>query len=189
MQDTHLFIHYWNAELIIRICRRILEQISVKYFDLSGYYTIVLTENVTKPIRLSRRIFADLWAAHIINVNILWFKDISSSAVYTFFPYTKHHCDNVQPVLWDYFVDGHFTKNKSIFASKLDNFHGCPLALATHHAPPYVIIAGTTTNDLDGIEGTLFKHVSSKLNFRTVIYPNTRNYSELIFFEMVGRFG
>lgn len=180
---------FQNAKLITYICRRISKHISVKYFDLSGYYTIVLTERVKEPYKLSRIIFADLWSAHIINVNIISFENFTSSSVFTFFPYTADHCNNARPVLWDYFIDGHFTKNKPIFASKFANFHGCPLTLATYNVPPYVMLNrfpnGTASTELDGIEGLLYRTLSKKMNFQTVIFPDNRNFTAREYFDMV----
>lgn len=126
---------------------------------------------------------------HIINVNIISFENITSSPVFTFFPYTEDYCNDVRPVLWDYFIDGHFTKNKPIFASKFENFHGCPLTLATYNVPPYVILNrfpnGTISSELDGIEGLLYRTLSKKMNFRIVIFPDSRNFTAREYFDKV----
>lgn len=163
----------------------------MKYFDHAGYYTIVLTECVEEPHELIKTIFTDLWSLHIINVNILSFQNIESgSSVFTFFPYSENDCDDVRPVLWDYFADNHFTMNTQIFATKLDNFYGCPIMLGTYDLPPYMILTrlpnGTVSPYIDGIEGTLFRVLSEKMNFRPVIieilgkYLDARQYFDMV---------
>lgn len=163
--------------------------LSVKYFDHSGFYTIVLTEHVKEPYELIQNIFADLWSLHIINVNVLSFESIESgTSVFTFFPYSERYCDEVRPVLWDYFTDEQFTLNKEIFATKLDNFHGCPITLATYNVPPYVILTkfANGTTYANGIEGSLFTALSQKLNFRkTIIALNGTYLNSELYFNMV----
>lgn len=178
------------------IHRRIFKELSTEYFDYSGYYTIVLTGHVEKTSahQMIKSILTDLWSLHIINVNILSFENAESGAsVFTFFPYSENHCDAVQPVLWDYYIDGHFTQNKDIFATKLDNFYGCPITLVTYNVPPYVILQqlpnGTTSPNMDGIEGILFLVLSHKLNFRTVLLTSSGKYAKASSnFEMVNLF-
>lgn len=173
--------------------RRIFEVLSVEYFNHAGYYTIVLTERVEEPEELIKSILTDLWSLHIINVNILSFKSFESgSYIFTFFPYSENYCDQVQPVLWDYFADGNFTMNKEIFATKLDNFYGCPITLGAYDFPPYIILTqfpnGTTSPITDGIEGILFRVLSQKMNFRTqIVHLMSGTYlSSEQYFDLVG---
>lgn len=191
IQSEYLLFKHIHHDLIQlnSIYRRIFQKLSVKYFDHSGYYTIVLTERMEEPYELIKSIFTDLWSLHIINVNILSFEDIESgSSVFTFFPYAEDYCDDIRPVLWDYFIDGHFTLNKDIFATKLTNFHGCPITLATYEIPPYVMLTHhpNRTTTLDGIEGILFSVLSRRLNFRPVIITVPGKYlSTDMYFDMV----
>lgn len=147
----------------------------------AGYYTIVLTERTKEPHELVKSIFTDLWSLHIINVNILLFENVESgSSVFTFFPYAENYCDEVRPVLWDYFIDGHFTLKKEIFATKLDNFYAPPDVILTHFSNE------TTSPYMAGIEGILFRVLSRKLNFRPVINSATGPYlSATVCLDMV----
>lgn len=173
------------------ICRRIFEEFSVKYFNKAGFYTIVLTERVEQPHEMIKSIFTDLWSRHVINANVLSFEDFGSgSSVYTFFPFSENHCDEIWPVLWDYFADGHFTRNKEIFATKLDNFHGCPITMGTYNLPPYMILTrhpnGTVSPRTDGIEGVLFQVLSQTMNFRPVVIEIKGKYLDsTLYFDMV----
>lgn len=175
-----------------RLRRRIFNEKSKNCFDHSGYYTIVLTQRTTEPYNLLKQIFQELWFLHIVNVNVLSFENADAgTSVFTFFPYSEEFCDDVRPVLWDYFVDDHFTLNDgALFARKLDNFHGCSLSMATFHSPPYMLLNGiengTTPARLEGIEGLLFDVLAQKLNFRPVItilpgvFPNASLYFDVV---------
>lgn len=130
---------------------------------------------------------------HVINVNVLTFENSESgTSVFTFFPYSENHCGVVRPVLWDYYTDGRFMNDSEVFVKKLDNFYGCPLTLGTYNIPPYVILRQypneTIPPILQGFEGILFRVLSQKLNFRTVIiiaegqYLNSLDNFEMVYF-------
>ena len=73
--------------------------------------------------------------------------------LYTGFPYECGRCGNVTDVtLLDEWrlLNGTFIHNANLFPMKnTDNFHGCQIRVASFGIPPYIILAGNST-DSDG---------------------------------------
>lgn len=66
-----------------------------------------------------------------------------SILMYTFFPYTAEHCENVLPIVYNEF-NGTFIQNVPIFPEKFQNLFRCPLKVATYNFPPFVMLTGMT---------------------------------------------
>lgn len=163
-------------------------------FDYTGYYTIILTtaaSNEKQDFDIIKKIFSDCWQAYITNVIALVSMDDGKVvAIYTYFPYTEHHCALVRPEIVNYFYVANetfqFPLNASLFPSKMKNLHKCPLFVATFPLEPYMIlnIAANGSVEMDGIDGNVVDALSREMNFspnvmcpekheaRGVIYEN-----------------
>lgn len=144
-------------------------------FDYSGYYTIVVTEfNEQMNHSIIQYILDDCWKRHITNVIILVpQKDENSEArLYTYFPFTRFHCEKVVPVIWNYFDKGHFVYwKKELFPQKIKNLYQCPLTVVTVEIRPYIFIAGFQANNtlmVQGIDANLMHVLSAKMNFKLI---------------------
>lgn len=85
--------------------RRIYERMSESCFDYTGLYTVVLTESSRYQYETITSILQDCWALHIINVVVLVsIHPQARTAVYTYFPFTRFHCEAVAPVILNYYV-------------------------------------------------------------------------------------
>lgn len=85
--------------------RRIYERMSESCFDYTGMYTVVLTESSRYQYETITRILQDCWALNIINVVVLVsIHPQARTAVYTYFPFTRFHCEAVAPVILNYYV-------------------------------------------------------------------------------------
>lgn len=87
--------------------------------------------------------------------------------VYTFFPFTKHRCEHVEPVVVNYFNDTGFKYNFNVFEKKFNNLHSCNIHVGASNYYPYTFVTRTATEkySLDGIEGQLLNEISRAMNF------------------------
>lgn len=139
------------------------------------------------------RIFHDCWKYHMINVNVLRFEPNDHQVfVYTYFPYTPNHCEYIESTFL--LSMGNHSKSiekkrrkgspkkpqplKDFFPKKFQNFHKCPLLLATYTIPPYMILqkSGDGTYTTNGIEGNLFREMAASLNFHPMVRVSQGTY-------------
>lgn len=158
-------------------------------YDFIGFYTIVLTEYIINVREIVQNILDDCWSLYIANVIVLApTQDYKQVLSHTFFPYTPEYCECVQPIVVDRFENGKFTRGHSVplFPDKFRNFHQCPLTLSSYNFTPFIIIIPQPngTYYIDGIEGTIIRVISQRLNFtvnflasRTNILKNITNSS------------
>ncbi|KAG4066557.1 hypothetical protein HA402_007193 [Bradysia odoriphaga] len=160
-------------------------------FDYTGFYTIVLTKLWRNQYIIISKILNDCWSVYITNVMIVVSMESeldSRSAIYTYFPYTLHHCEKTAPVVLNYFINNSFLYDTDHFPDKLKNMYKCPLTLVTHNVTPFMILY-RNHNDrsyrTEGIDGITFRVLSQQLNFTPIIeVPNKTNGSSY-FMEMV----
>lgn len=91
--------------------------------------------------------------------------------MYTFYPFTEHHCDHVEPVIVNYFNKNQFKYSLNIFADKFKNMYKCNLTVSISNFPPWTIITKKIDGkfDINGIEGTLIHDITRAMNFTLVI--------------------
>lgn len=137
-------------------------------FDFQGTYLIVLTGiNERLPNDELKAIFNLLWKKFIVNVNILLLQTESKASLFTFFPYTKHYCAEVHPVLWNTFDNGQFRVRSNFYPEKINNLFGCSLNIASFDAPTMVI--KKLLNDeysFKGVDGNLLEILANRMNFK-----------------------
>lgn len=112
----------------------------------------------------------------------------SRSAIYTYFPYTPYHCEKVEPVILNYFINNTFVYDIDHFPDKLKNMHQCPLTLVTHNVTPFMILYRKENGEgyrTDGIDGITFRVLSQQLNFTPIIEVPTEANGSSVFMEMV----
>lgn len=156
-------------------------------YDYIGFYTIVLTEYIINNKDIVRKILNDCWTLYIANVIVLTpTQDYKQVLSHTFFPYTPEYCEGVEPLLIDHFENGTFSSGLPLFPDKFRNFHKCPLTLSSYNFTPFIIIIPQSNGShyIDGIEGTIIRVISQRLNFtvnfllsRTNILKNITNSS------------
>lgn len=162
---------------LISTCRQFYKEISIKSFHYGGYFTIILTE----PVQLTKitQILIDCWKFRMVNVNVLQYDVIEKRVIaYTYYPYTEHHCEQIQSTFLSYMNNQSFSIRTAFFPNKLKNLNGCPLFLATYTIPPYMIVhkLSNDTYITKGIEGNLYHELASTLNFRPMVRTGTENY-------------
>lgn len=110
-------------------------------FDFQGYYVIVNIPNNSKNSSLDlQHTFNDLWKNYMINSLLLQpsNSDFSTIKIFTFFPFTKGHCEQVHPVLYNTFnTSNGFSRKVKNFPNKVSNFHKCSLKISTLDIPPF----------------------------------------------------
>lgn len=161
-------------------------------FDYTGFYTIALTEYNDDCLKTIAKILEDCWTMYITNANVLApSEDYQTIYLFTYFPFTQEYCERVEPIVYDYFENNTFIFNETVFPAKLTNFFKCPLKISTYNFPPFVILTPQPNGTfyINGIEGTVLRVLSQKLNFtpeivlsRTNILnkiSNTTNASEI----------
>lgn len=87
----------------------------------------------------TEEIFSTLWSTYVVNVLILH-PSHGSTHVHTYFPFSRHYCEEVHSIHWNRYVKnyGFLHKNRPHFANKLRNLHGCRIDVATFENPPYL---------------------------------------------------
>lgn len=151
-----------------------------KTFDFTGYFTIVLTENLRNQYDIITKTFEDCWQLHITNVIFLVTIDVQrKTAIYTYFPYTQFHCESVAPVILNYFIanNSFLYATSPLFPSKTRNLHRCPLTVATFTFIPYIFLEKykNGTIYIDGIDGITFRVLGQRLNFTPIILVPPNN--------------
>lgn len=145
-------------------------------FDYTGFYTIVLTQHCNQET--VQKIFLDCWSLHISNAVVLIpTLDHKKIQLYTYFPYRPQYCEVIQPVIFDYFENGSFSRNAPIFPNKFRNFFKCPLMISTYTFNPFMSVESFSTGlfHLDGIEGRMLVALAQRLNFKPVIQISLPN--------------
>lgn len=158
--------------------RRIFSELTVETYEYSGFFTIVLTEYFDDQDCIIEQILKDCWSLYIANANVLTpTEDYETILLYTFFPYTVEHCGSVEPIVYDYFENGTFALNASIFPNKMENLFECPLIVSTYNFPPLVILKEQSNDTfyIDGIEGTVLRVIAKRLNFTPVVAMSSTN--------------
>lgn len=145
--------------------------------DFTGYYTIILTEHSDDCKETITKIFQDCWSLYMANANVLTpTEDYETIILYTFFPYAPDYCERIEAVVQDYFENNTFVYDAPIFPDKFHNFYKCPLIFSTYHFPPLILLKplDNGTVYIDGIEGTILRVISQRLNFTpNVVYSTT----------------
>lgn len=154
-------------------------------YDYTGFYTIVLTESSRYQYETITKILHDCWMLHITNVIVVVsIHPQAKAAVYTYFPYTQFHCEQVAPVILNYFVGDRFLYNAPLFPSKVRNLYMCPLLVATYEQVPFMMLTKRTdgTYYTDGIDGVIVRVLSQQLRFRVVVElpPNNEGRGEVV---------
>lgn len=141
-------------------------------FNFNGYFIIALTNPSEDSQNTIKKILSCCWKLYIANVVILIpTQNYDKILLYTFFPYSEEHCEQVKPILYNYFQNNSFELSLPHFPQKFMNFHQCPLLFSTNHNPPYMILSDGVngTNYPDGIESIFLRELSKRLNFDTVV--------------------
>lgn len=156
----------------IKSFRTIFNVMTPDKFDYNGYFVIVFSDLGEDYHKAVYRIFLDCWESYIANVVILVpTQDHTKILLYTFFPYSEQHCEEAHPILRNYFQNKSFALSLPHFPQKFLNFHQCPLLMSTYHVPPLMLLSGleNRTNSPDGVAGNLYKEISRKLNFTSIM--------------------
>lgn len=171
-----------NLKIVVRISymfydhRTIFDNMTETDFDSSRYFVIVLTVMEENPYDTINRILGECWKYHIANLVILVpthsYKRI---LLYTYFPYTDDHCEQVKPILRNYFENNSFFDLRvPPFPDKCGNFHQCPLYVAATNDEPYTFLTGYGTNEtpqFSGLDAMVVGEISKRLNFKMEVLP------------------
>lgn len=167
---------------------KISKLITAKKFDYKGKFLFVFTKNIQNAYEDIKKLITELWNKFIADVVVL-IKSLNENKVqlYAFFPFTKHYCGEVLPVVWKTFANGSFQDDKPFFPRKFNDLAGCPLNVATFNSSPFMTIRIKDNGKISfrGLDGKLLTTIAKNLNFRInltymvdsepqwgVIYPN-----------------
>lgn len=123
---------------------------------------------------------------NIVDVSII-VKPITTSPItlmYSFFPFSEHHCFGKPPVIINQYLDGKWVRDGYFFPPKDNNMFGCPLIVATWEDIPYFrmavdVVMKTFKVVPEGIEGRMYEYLSFKLNFETKYYWFSETEAEI----------
>lgn len=163
---------------VIHFFREIFANVTIDVYDYTGFYTIVLTEYIENSQEIIRQILKDCWSKYITNVVVLVAtKNYERVLLYTYFPYTAEHCEHIKPIVHDYFENGKFAFNATIFPKKFQNFFKCPLYVSAIDFPPFMILNSHANGSIftDGIEGIMLSDMSRYMNFTPFIIKSALN--------------
>lgn len=148
-----------------------------RHYHRNGFFILIYTGTERDRLTNIKEIFRRLFYLYVTNVNVLMIVG-KMPYLYTYFPFAKNKCHSSLPEFFISFrgIDKNFDKfkvNKPLFPSKVKNMHGCELAVATWHYPPYIYIDyDPKTGEfkrLHGIEGMLISLLSELMNFKILI--------------------
>ncbi|XP_058811317.1 uncharacterized protein LOC131676212 [Topomyia yanbarensis] len=148
--------------------------ISPELYNFSGrYLIIVLAMDNVDELEIVNRILQQMWKYYMVNANVLFASSVSpdKASMYTYFPYGKQYCEEVQPILWNAFSGGRFVLSRNHYPSKLDNLHSCPLKIALYSYSAFMQLRIGTDGrviGMDGIDVRLLNYLAGKLNFTIV---------------------
>ncbi|XP_053947743.1 uncharacterized protein LOC128856465 [Anastrepha ludens] len=137
--------------------------------DFSEYYLIVLQPISSRSYLLTelKQIFDYFWRYYIINVDVLVEVNSTNIELYTYFPFSRHHCKSV--LLQQLNRDESIVQLRSsaLFPDKAENFYGCKLMAVLWDVPPYVVLPKDNDAELQfgGMEGKILHILASHLNF------------------------
>lgn len=143
-----------------------IEYCDKNYFKFKASYLFVIYE--VWKIDDVEKIFKGLLHQEILGGNVLVRSDNNNSNLnmYTFFPYTPFQCGSTRPKLINIFNGKSYTKPRTFYKPKMENFHQCPLIVATFHAPPTLKLENRNgITHIKGIDGFLLNLMAGKLNF------------------------
>ncbi|XP_054727323.1 uncharacterized protein LOC129237000 [Anastrepha obliqua] len=137
--------------------------------DFSEYYLIVLQPISSRSYLLTelKQIFDYFWRYYIINVGVLVEVNSTNIELYTYFPFSRHHCKSV--LLQQLNRDESIVQLRSsaLFPEKAENFYGCKLMAVLWDVPPYVVLPkdGDAELQFGGMEGKILHILAAHLNF------------------------
>lgn len=148
-------------------------------YPISRYFIILLSGCGSRvdSMKIIKEMFEELWSMQIADV-ILMCRKSEAIELYTFYPYSKDHCNEVKPVLVTYGDD--------YFPRKNLDLHGCSLKVAAYKEAPHFI-----NNTAVGIDAEMVKFLSKALNFQldaeflTLSEANEAHYPDSDFFKKV----
>lgn len=142
-------------------------------YDYRGYYIVIITKPETYYYSTIKKILTDLWSLYIVNANVIVSNpEIRNDAILlTYFPFSRNHCYKVHPILWNYYLNGEPTIKKVAFPDKIQNMWGCPIIVVTFEVEPFMYVTKREDGTFytDGIEGTLLRVLSQRMNFTSLI--------------------
>lgn len=169
-----IFPHY-NSNFNGLVFRKIVQVIETDDLNCNGYFVIVLTSSLENYYDTVHNMLLNCWKLHVPNVVILVpTQNYNRILLYTYFPYSEEHCEEVKPILRNYFENDSFQLSLTHFPEKCQNFHQCALHVAATNDPPYTFIpddtANTTTN-FTGLDALVIGEISHRLNFKMIVLP------------------
>lgn len=131
-------------------------------FHYDGYYLLVMVEKCENQYEDMQMMFNDVWQQFAVNLNILVHGNSPGEIeMFTYSPYTRHHCDVVVPELINKFQGFAFSTNR-FYENKMENLFGCPLRIVTFNIAPLMIVGSA---NLEGIEGKLLTGGNFNYNY------------------------
>lgn len=160
----------------------IFVKINIKQWRVQGNYIIAITRYAEDIYACMMQVFGDFWSKHIFNVVIMFPTQAQNEVLlYTFYPFSAFYCERAIPIQLNQYRGNKFLNKIDYFPEKLNNFHNCNLSVATHTIAPFMMYnkdneTGAVT--VDGIEGTLLRVLSQRLNFNVDPYisPQASGY-------------
>lgn len=163
----------WTRHNALLIVSKIMSMARMEQFLIAWNFEsqrkllIVLLDETFAPLEGDiKRMLDIMWRKQVLNVHVVTLERSGDVALRTYFPFAKNACGQVHPVVWNIYRNATFERQREHFPRKDENFFRCALNVAVFNAAPYMIVLnGTGTIDVDGVDGKLLKTLASDLNF------------------------
>ncbi|KAL9882867.1 uncharacterized protein ACN427_010462 [Glossina fuscipes fuscipes] len=126
------------------------------------------------------KMFRHFFDSYIVDVDII-IHVANYSFLYTYRPYNRKFCAHTKPLLIQKFKK--LPRKLSytyMYASKVYNFHQCPINVILYHIPPFMNLYEPINNivNLDnGYDGMILNDIADLMNFSVKMVPNEpRNF-------------
>ena len=128
--------------------RQIYKCLLAENFAYQGYFLFVMIEGFyNSKMPELKQIVADLFDIFVVNVNILIKMPSENELVMlTYHPFHPLYCGEAYPLFINVFKDSEFLILGTFFVDLLKNMNQCPLRVATHNVPPFMMTHSLENN-------------------------------------------
>ncbi|EDW82672.2 uncharacterized protein Dwil_GK25012 [Drosophila willistoni] len=152
-------------------------------YNYNEYYFIFLQARDYLHHTEMMAIFQYCWHYQLINCNIQVQKSNGDILIYSYYPFSRENCNDIEPQLINRYNGSSFI-NPDLFPRKLINLYGCPLRAAIWNEPPFIWLTERENKSENfvsgGYEGNLLLSLAKKMNFTIAIRkpPNIKYRDE-----------
>jgi hypothetical protein len=145
---------------------RLSRRLSSDNFEIDGIYLVLL---VAGPIREMPEITRQLWRVFIHHVNFIVETENGTSMI-SFWPFSHDKCNDSAPMTTNVreLNSQTISKRSGFYPKKLSNLYQCPVKVVTFNCPPMMMIHYDDQKnfELSGPDGEMLNVLAKLFNFR-----------------------